>query len=79
VPFDALTQRNGATGVFVLDAARERVAWRAVEVGVREGERVQLLGEAFSGEVVVLGQDGCDDGTRVAPVATTSTATESAP
>lgn len=80
VPFDALTQRNGATGVFVLDASRERVVWRAVEIGARDGERVQLLGDPFDGssssEVVVLGQDGCDDGTRVAPIARV---TESAP
>jgi len=76
VPVAALTQRDGATGVFLLDAARTSVSWRPVEVGAREGERALIAGEPFEGEVVVLGQDGCDDGSRVVPVAA---ATEDVP
>lgn len=62
VPYDALAERGDESGVFVLDASGERVHWRPVTVGVREGARVQVLGEGVSGKVVVLGQELCDDG-----------------
>ena len=79
VPFDALTERAGETGVFVLDASGERVRWRAVEVGVREGERVQVLGDGLAGRVVTLGQELCDDGARVAATERSSPAARAAP
>lgn len=65
VPFEALTEHAGVTGVFLLDAAGETVAWRPVEVGVREEGRVAVRGEGLSGRVVILGQELCDDGSRV--------------
>ncbi len=68
VPFAALTERADAIGIFVLDAAGERVAWRPVEVGVREGSRVAVEGSDLVGLVVTLGQELCDDGSRVAVV-----------
>jgi multidrug efflux pump subunit AcrA (membrane-fusion protein) len=79
VPFDALTERAGEVGVFVLDASDERVRWRAVEVGVREGERVQVLGDGLAGRVVTLGQELCDDGARVAATDRSSPAARDAP
>jgi RND family efflux transporter MFP subunit len=68
VPFEALSERGDETGLFVLDAGGERVSWRPVEVGVREGDRVQVLGEGLRGYVVTLGQALCDDGGRVTVV-----------
>jgi RND family efflux transporter MFP subunit len=65
VPFDALTERGDDTGVFVLDPDGARVHWRPVAAGVREGERVQVIGEGVTGYVVTLGQALCDDGGRV--------------
>jgi len=68
VPFDALTQRDTRTGVFVVEpdgAGGERVAWRPVEVGVRDGDRVEVRGPGVVGRVVTLGQELCDDGARV--------------
>jgi len=65
VPFDAVTERGDELGLFVLDAAGERVAWRPVTLGVREGARVQVFGDGIEGRVVVLGQELCDDGSRV--------------
>jgi RND family efflux transporter MFP subunit len=67
VPFDALTERDSQMGVFVLDDAGERVTWRTVEVGIREGARAQVSGDGLTGRVVTLGQELCDDGSRVAP------------
>ncbi len=72
VPYEALTERQTVPGVFVVDAAGERVAWCPVAVGVRDDDRVQVLplevGTQLSGRVVVLGQEFCDDGGRIAVV-----------
>ena len=70
VPEAALTRRAEQEGVFLLDADGTRVQWRAVNVGIRDGERVQLLGEPISGpitaqRVVTLGQQLLDDGSEV--------------
>lgn len=73
VPYDALAERDGRTGLFVLDPDGRTVRWREVEVGVREGARVQVsvassearAGEGLSGKVVTLGQELCDDGATV--------------
>ena len=68
VPAAALSVRGGKTGVFVVDDAGETVSWRPVETGIREGERVQLVGpasEEVTGRVVTLGQQLIDDGSAV--------------
>ncbi len=68
VPFAALTERKGATGVFLLDADGRHVRWRPVRVGVKEAARVQIVpvdGEPPAGRVVVLGQHLVDDGSEV--------------
>jgi len=62
VPYEALTERDDRTGVFVLDEAGETAHWRPVDVGVREGARVEVHGDGVTGRVVVLGQELCDDG-----------------
>lgn len=67
VPLAALTERAGATGVFLLAPDGHTVRWQAVEAGIQDGERVQVQ-EGFSGSVVVLGQALCDDGARVSVV-----------
>ncbi|MEZ6017214.1 MAG: efflux RND transporter periplasmic adaptor subunit [Planctomycetota bacterium] len=71
VPFVALAERGERPGLFVLDAARERVAWTPVTVGVRDEDTVEVRGEglrelAAAGRfVVTLGQELCDDGASV--------------
>jgi multidrug efflux pump subunit AcrA (membrane-fusion protein) len=69
VPLGALVTREGKTGVFVLDDAGDRVAWRVawrpVEVGIQHGDRVQVVGEGVAGSVVTLGQQLIDDGSAV--------------
>ncbi len=62
VPVAALTTREGKQGVFVVDAAGERVAWHPVEVGIRQDDRVEVRGDGIEGRVVTLGQQLVTDG-----------------
>ena len=39
--------------------------WCPVELGIREGDRVQVLAPPLEGRVVTLGQELCDDGVAV--------------
>jgi len=63
VPEHALTKRNQQNGIFVLNG--ESVVWREVQVGIRQGERVQVTGEDLTGLVVTLGQQLLDNGSTV--------------
>jgi RND family efflux transporter MFP subunit len=68
VPASALVERDGETVVFMLAGDGEAVERRAVEVGIREGERVAVTGKdgrAISGRVVVLGQQQLVDGSPI--------------
>jgi RND family efflux transporter MFP subunit len=65
VPEKALTRRNDRDGVFVLNEDRQSVAWREIQVGIREGERVQVEGMDLSGRVVTLGLQQLNDGSRI--------------
>ena len=65
VPAPALTTRNDETGVFVVSADGNSVAWRPVTPGIREDQRVQVDGESLTGRVVTLGQQLVDDGSAI--------------
>ena len=65
VPFEALTTRNDRTGLFVVNEDGRSVAWREVETGIRNQDRVQVTGEGLSGRVVVLGQQLVEDGSPI--------------
>ena len=65
VPEQALTKRDDRPGVFIVSEDGRSVAWRQVEVGIREGDRVQVEGEGLSGRVVTLGQQLVNDGTLI--------------
>ena len=65
VPYQALTRRDGRQGVFVLSEDGERVSWREVRPGIRQGDRLQIIGEGLHGEVVVLGQQLLEEGSQV--------------
>ncbi len=71
LPATALVQRGGRTGVFVLDGRGEQTVARyvPVEVGLRDGERVQVIGQGVTGSVVTLGQQLLEDGAAVRVVA----------
>ena len=65
VPEQALTTRADRTGVFVVDDEGQSVMWREVQIGIREGNRVQVEGEGLTGRVVTLGQQLVDDGSAI--------------
>ena len=66
VPQQALTIREDRSGVFIVTENGRSVAWREVQVGIREGDRVQIKGENLSGRVVILGQQFVNDGSAIA-------------
>ncbi|TVQ29810.1 MAG: efflux RND transporter periplasmic adaptor subunit [Phycisphaeraceae bacterium] len=65
VPLAAITRRNGVDVVFILDEESQTVKRREVRIGVRENERVALIGDDIDGQVVVLGHQLIDDGSHV--------------
>lgn len=65
VPEQALTRREDRTGVFLVNERAGTVAWRGITTGIRDGERVQVVGEPLSGRVVTLGQQLLDDGSAI--------------
>lgn len=65
LPVAALTRRDGGQVVFVLSEDRQTVRMEAVQIGITQGESVQVLSPPLSGEVVILGQQFLNDGSRV--------------
>jgi RND family efflux transporter MFP subunit len=65
VPLAALVTRDGKTGVFVVNEAGSQVKWQTVEVGIEQGDRVQVLGQGVEGRVVTLGQQLVGDGASI--------------
>ena len=65
MPEQALTTRDGKDGVFVVNEDGTSVAWREVDPGIRQDGRVQVIGSAISGRVVVLGQQLLKDGSPI--------------
>jgi RND family efflux transporter MFP subunit len=66
IPEQALTTRDDKIGVFVVSDDGQTVIWRDVKLGIREGSRVQVVGEALSGRVVTLGHQLVNDGSSIA-------------
>lgn len=65
VPDLAIVRRDDTDGVFVLGEGRETAHWRPVRTGIREGDRVEIVEGDVSGEVITLGQQLVNDGSRV--------------
>jgi len=65
VPAAALTTRDGATGVFVVDDAEKVARFVPVATGVSDGAWVEVLDRSFAGLVVTLGQHLLEDGAQV--------------
>lgn len=65
VPETALVNRQDTTGVFVLPDGADAVEWFPVQVGIRTGDLVQLVGPVPEGRVVTLGHQLLGDGSRV--------------
>ena len=56
VPYAAIATRENRNVLFVLPDGADTVRMQPVEVGIREGERVEVRGEGLTGRVVTLGQ-----------------------
>lgn len=67
VPAQAITRRDDKDGVFMVNEDELTVSWMPLELGIREGDEIQLKADAssFTGRVVTLGQQMIDDGTQV--------------
>lgn len=65
VPIEALAERNGRTVVFVVNADDSSVRMAPVEVGIQDGNRVQVMGDNIAGRVVTLGQQLIEDNAEV--------------
>ncbi len=65
VPEQALTKRNDRFGIFIVGDDGQTVAWHEVDVGIRDGDRVQIAGDGLSGRVVTLGQQLVEDGSLI--------------
>ncbi len=65
VPDSAIVRRDDQTGVFRLEAGGTAVSWEPVEIGIRQGSRIELVGAEPTGRVVVLGQQLVEDGSSV--------------
>lgn len=65
VPELALSVRDEQQGVFRLNDAQNKVEWIPVEVGIQQGDRVQILSPSLTGQVVTLGQQLLADGASV--------------
>jgi RND family efflux transporter MFP subunit len=65
VPEQALVRREERSGVFLVSPDGTTAHWHPVQVGIRQGDRVQIGGEGLSGRVVTLGQQLLDDGSAI--------------
>lgn len=66
IPDGAIVRRNDENGIFLLGADRQTVSWHPVVIGIREGERVEVTSaEGVSGEVITVGQQLLNDGSKV--------------
>ncbi len=66
VPFSSLVQRGNQSGVFIADTEKKKASFKAVKVGIVEGENAEILEPAdLSGYAVVLGQHLLQDGMNI--------------
>ncbi len=65
VPRQALLQRDGVQGVFVVDYETMKAVFTPIEIGIRDRDRVQVVDPPLDGPVVVLGQHLLSDGMQV--------------
>lgn len=65
VPFESIERRGDVTGIFLVSEDGTRARWHPVELGIREGGRVQLLGQPPLGRVIRMGQQLVEDGSAI--------------
>jgi len=65
VPTAAIVQREGATGVFLADESTQTAKFVPLTPGITDKDRTEVLGAAFTGKVIVLGQAQLQDGDKI--------------
>lgn len=66
VPYSALVNRNGQRGVFIADIESKKARFQPVQVGITEGEKVEIIEPAqLSGYVVTIGHHLLEDGVSI--------------
>lgn len=74
VPVAALAERGGRNVVFVADTGRSVARMVPVDIGIRDGDRVQVTGGGVEGQVVILGQQLLGDDSQITIVPTAKAA-----
>jgi RND family efflux transporter MFP subunit len=65
VPVAALARREGKVGVFLADTGEMKARFVPLELGITEGELVQVVKPALKGQVVTMGHHLLEDGGRI--------------
>jgi len=65
VPVEAITRRQGRDVVFVTDAGGKTVSLQPVQTGIRDRDRVQIVGVPPGKQVVVLGHQLLGDDSKI--------------
>lgn len=65
VPETALVIRNQETGIFMVAPDNDTVLWHPVITGIRQEGRIQIKGDRLNGQVVTLGHQMLDHGSRI--------------
>lgn len=65
VPVAALARRNDRQGVFLADKTTMKAKFVPVEVGVTDGDKVEIVQPTLSGLVVTMGQHLLEDGSGI--------------
>ena len=65
VPAEAIVTRSDMQGIFTVADDGRHARWLPVAVGIREGGRVQLIGDQLEGRVITLGQQLIEDGSAI--------------
>lgn len=64
-PASALVRRNDLEGLFVVDEEKNIASFVPIQVGFREGDKIEVVSPAISGNVVILGHHLLEDGSRI--------------
>jgi len=65
VPAESIVTRSDVQGLFLVAPDGKTAHWKQVEIGIREGGRVQVLGDGLEGRVITLGQQLIQDGSAI--------------
>lgn len=79
VPAEAIVTRSDEQGIFIVAPDGQHAQWHPVSVDIREGGRVQLVGNELAGQVVTLGQQLIEDGSAITIADTTESTEHAAP